>query len=45
VTDHIEETLKVGTNGRVTIPKDLRDEYGIEDDDRINVTFHLNSDE
>jgi len=44
MVDTISETLKVGRNGRVTIPKDLRDEYGIDHKDRVEVTFHLEAD-
>jgi AbrB family looped-hinge helix DNA binding protein len=45
VTDDIGETLKLGKNGRVTVPKDIRDYYELEYGDRVSVTFHLENNE
>ena len=34
--DHVQK-LRVDGRGRVTIPKDIRDDHGIEEGDRITV--------
>lgn len=39
--EYAQFNRKVGSEGRVTIPKRIRDKHGIEDDDDVDIELHI----